>query len=253
MASIQLKIPNWLDRICVWPILLYRRLKFGQPYRRIYLGDGVYTKVDPDVYYEKCRFHWYLSGNKRKAYPVRTIKTGPRKISISFLHKEILKSRKGKLVDHRDNDPLNNLRSNLREATHSQNAMNRPKIITKTTSKYRGVSWCANCHKWRACISWMHKGRNIKKTIGFFDKNREIDAARAFDMAALKYHKDFANLNFPREDYIKTKAGYKFAGDTHLNKKSRLFRTKLSEIYLSILGRFGKLKMKGLLRKRCFS
>ena len=90
--------------------------------------------------------------------------------------------------------------------------MNRPKIKTKTTSKYRGVSWYEPRRKWRTAISYMKKGRTIIKPLGFYSD--ELEAARAYDMAALKYHKDFANTNFPREDYVKTKAGYKFAGDT---------------------------------------
>jgi hypothetical protein len=207
-ASITIRIPVWLDRICIWSVLLYRRLTFGEPYRRIYLGDGVYTKVDPDVYYEKCCFQWFLSdGNK--SYPARTIKIGYRNIRKSILHQEILKVKKGKLVDHRDKDPFNNLRSNLREATYSQNAMNRPKK-KNASSKYFGIYWNKKDRRWCATIRCYLKGRPVNKHIGNF--RDEIEAARAFDIAALKYHKDFANLNFPREDYIKTRTGYKFIG-----------------------------------------
>jgi hypothetical protein len=208
-ANITIRIPVWLDRICIWPVLLYRRLTFGESYRRIYLGDGVYTKVDPDVYYEKCRFRWFLSDGK-KSYPARTIKIGHRNIRKSFLHREIFKPRKGKIVDHRDKDPFNNLRSNLRQASYSQNAINRPKR-KNTSSKYIGVNWNKNARKWCASIRCHPKGRSVVKHLGYF--RDEIEAARAFDIAALKYHKDFANLNFPREDYVKTRTGYKFAGE----------------------------------------
>ena len=207
-ASITIRIPVWLDRIFVWPVLLYRRLTFGEPYRRIYLGDGVHTKVDPDVYYEKCRFRWFLSDGY-KSYPARTIKIGHRDIRKSFLHREILKPSMGKIVDHRDRDSFNNLRSNLREATYSQNALNRPKK-ENASSKYFGVHWHKKAQKWCAAIRYHHEGRSINKHLGYF--RDEVEAARAFDIAALKYHKDFANLNFPREDYIKTRTGYKFIG-----------------------------------------
>ncbi|MGA2092181.1 MAG: HNH endonuclease [Sedimentisphaerales bacterium] len=231
MASIQLKIPNWLDRICVWPLLLYRRLKFGEPYRRIYLGDGAYTKVDPDVYYEKCRFRWFLScGNT--SYAARTIKIVPQKTISSYLHREILKPPKGKVVDHRNNDPFNNLRSNLRPATPSQNMINRPKRIN-SSSKYIGVNWSKQHKKWRVAIQYRQKGWPVTKFLGYFCD--EIEAARAYDIAALKYHKVFAHLNFPREDYVKTKTGYKFAGDSRSNKKSRSPIAKLSKIYSAIL------------------
>jgi len=207
-ATYSISIPEFLDKIFVWPVLLYRRLTFGEPYRRIYLGDGVYTKVDPDVYYEKCFSHWYLSyGNK--SYAARTLRFGPKESKKSLLHREILKIRKGKIVDHRDNDPFNNLRSNLREASYSQNAMNRPKR-KNTSSKYIGVSWHKNHKKWHATIRCHRQGRSVTKFLGHF--RDEIKAARAHDIAALKYHKDFANLNFPRDNYIKTRTGYKYAG-----------------------------------------
>jgi hypothetical protein len=232
-ASLTIRIPVWLDRICVWPILLYRRLRFGEPYRRIYLGDGVYTKVDPDVYYKKCRFRWFLSyGNT--SYAARTIKTGPKKTIRSFLHREIVKPRKGKVIDHRDNDPFNNLRSNLRPATPSQNMINRPKKIN-STSKYRGVHWYKQQKKWRAeiTIRCHQKGRSVMKFLGYFCD--EIEAARAYDMAALKYHRKFARLSFPREDYVRTSSGYKFAGDFREDKKDRSIGAKLSKIYSAIL------------------
>ncbi|MGA2093204.1 MAG: HNH endonuclease [Sedimentisphaerales bacterium] len=244
-ATYSISIPQWLDRICVWPLLLYRRLTFGQPYRKIYLGEGAYTIVDPDVYYEKCQYKWYLTGNGQKAYPAREKRIGSQETKRSYLHREIVKPRKGMLVDHRDSDPLNNLRSNLRQATHSQNLINRPKR-PNTSSKYRGVSWDKCLCKWEAVISWQHKGRSKKKHLAYFDKDKEIDAARAYDIAAIKYHRRFARLNFPREDYVRTRNGYKYAGQSRPDKKNCPLRAKLCKIYSSIISRFGKyMKMKG--------
>jgi len=218
-AKLTIAITEWLDKVCASPLMFYRRLKYGEPFRKIYLGEGAYTIVDPDVYYENCQYIWFLSEGS-KTYAARTIKTGPEKARVSYLHKEIIKSRKGKLIDHRDNDPFNNLRTNLRQATFSQNMMNRPKIKTKTTSKYRGVCWSKRSKKWRVAIRYMQRGRAIIKHLCY--TSDEIEAAHTYDMAALKYHKDFANLNFPREDYVKTRAGYKFAGESGSGKKGFL-------------------------------
>lgn len=237
-ANLNISIPEWLDKICVWPLMAYRRLKYGQPFRRIYLGEGEYTVVDPDVYYEKCRYKWFLTGNGINVYPLREKKIGPKRTIRSSLHREIMKPRKGKLIDHRDNNTLNNLRSNLRQATYSQNAMNRPKTKSKTSSKYRGVSWNIGHKKLQVRIEWEHNGRRFRKTIGYFDRDKEEEAARAYDCAALKYHKEFARLNFPREDYVKVGNDYKFVGKTGPAGCSGSLRDKLNKIYSSILGCF---------------
>jgi hypothetical protein len=102
-ANFTIPIPAWLDFIFAWPVMLYRRIKCGEAYRRIYLGEGKYTKVDPDIYYEKSRYKWFFSGNGKKGYPTREMRIGPQETRRSYLHREIVKPRKGKLVDHREN------------------------------------------------------------------------------------------------------------------------------------------------------
>ena len=194
-VNLNVRVPEWLDKICASPVIVYRRLKYGYSYRRIYLGENEYTIVEPADYYKFSKYKWILSGNGHNLYAVREVKIGPRNTKKSYLHREIIKPRKGKLVDHRNNDSLDNRRSNLRQATHSQNAINRPKTNAKTSSKYRGVYRDKRRRRWRAAIRWEHKGLHVKKTLGWF-KN-EIDAAKAYDKAAKKYHKDFARLNFP--------------------------------------------------------
>jgi hypothetical protein len=51
-------------------------------------------------------------------------------------------------VDHRDGDPLNNRRSNLRVVTSAQNAQNL--AATLRSSRYRGVDWHKPRKRWRA-------------------------------------------------------------------------------------------------------
>lgn len=243
-ANLNIRIPEWLDKICVWPLMLYRRIKFGRPFRKICLGEGAYTIVDQDVYYQKCRYKWFLTGNGINVYPLREKIIGPKKTVRSSLHREIIKPRKGKLIDHTDNNTLNNLRSNLRQATRSQNAMNRPKAKSKTSSKHRGVSWRISNQKWQVRIEWEHNGRRIRKTIGYFDRAQEDQAGRAYDIAALKYHKEFARLNFPREDYAKVGNNYKYVGKTAPAECSASLAGKLNKIYSSLLEWFQKQKKK---------
>jgi hypothetical protein len=46
MVIIQIRIPIWLDRIFTWPVLIYRRWKYGYSYRLIDLGEGRFALVD---------------------------------------------------------------------------------------------------------------------------------------------------------------------------------------------------------------
>lgn len=90
-------------------------------------------------------------------------------------------------TDHRDLNRLNNRRKNLRSATTSQNVANRP-LSSLNTSGFKGVRRSRN--KWRADI----RQNGIKKSIGTF--NNIVDAAKAYDAAAIQIFGEFARLNF---------------------------------------------------------
>lgn len=63
----------------------------------------------------------------------------------------------------------------------------------KGTSQYRGVSWDSRRQKWAAKISVDDRCVNLAR----FDD--EIEAARAYDEAARKFHGEIARLNFPTD------------------------------------------------------
>jgi hypothetical protein len=168
----------------------YRRRKFGYDFRRIDLGEGKWTIVDQRDYYRFGQYKWNIEGNNGKFYAIRGAQISPKEIKLVRLHRVIMSAPEGLLVDHRNNDGLDNRRSNLRLATKSQNNTNRPKRAN-TSSRYIGVCY-DKAHKcWYAQI--VHQGKH--KWLGTFDN--EIEAARAFDRAAIEYHGEFARLNFP--------------------------------------------------------
>jgi len=191
-VKLTISILDWLDLIFVWPVLLYRYLKFGYAYRRIYLGQDEWTLVEPADYYPLKTFNWFLCGNGKFFYAFTTLKIGPGKTKLASMHRMLMDPPAHLLVDHHDNNSLDNRRANLRLATHSENCCNRQKIRTKTSSKYIGVYFEKRTGKWTSKIRI--PGKRI--WLGRFDS--EIDAARAYDKAAKKYHKEFARLNFPK-------------------------------------------------------
>jgi GTP cyclohydrolase FolE2 len=101
---------------------------------------------------------------------------------------------KGMQVDHIDHNSLNNQRYNLRNCTQQQNAFNK-----KLLRKYKGVFKCPCSNNFYAKIKFK------RKQIYLGVSNNEIDAAHAYDRAAIKYFGEFACLNFPEEKGLRLK------------------------------------------------
>lgn len=109
-----------------------------------------------------------------------------------LMHRFIMQPPDIMVVDHIDHNGLNNSRSNLRIATRSENCRNRLKTCRPTTSRFKGVNWVPRDNRWVASIIAQGKPYYL----GNFKS--EIDAARAYNSAAIKLHKEFASLNiFP--------------------------------------------------------
>lgn len=128
---------------------------------------------------------WYaLEEPSGPVYAVRT-ESSPRR--MVWLHREICRPRVGLDVDHVDNNGLNNRRANLREATRSQNLANRPK--SRGRGRFKGVYWDQSRGKWQAMLRVNGSNRHL----GRF--SNELDAARAYNAAAIAAWGAFANVN----------------------------------------------------------
>lgn len=149
----------------------------------IHLTNGGFTIVDEDRLEELNVRRW----SQCKGYVVSGYRVGKKTIPMR-MHRTIMRAEKGQSVDHRNRDTLDNRVSNLRFATKSQNAANskkmiRPTIAGRLQSQFKGVTWEKGA--WTACTNG--------KYIGRFQS--EIEAAKAYNVAALKCFGEFARLN----------------------------------------------------------
>lgn len=152
---------------------------------KIKLTQGRVAKVDAEDYEWLSQHKWCLHN---EGYAVRYVKR-----QAILMHRSVLEHHGtpmlGRQTDHRNRDRLDNRRRNLRTATHGENMCNKSRQ-KNNSSGYIGVRWRPDSKKWRADIGV--KGRSI--CLGGF--TNLIQAAQAYDTAALELHGEFATLNF---------------------------------------------------------
>ena len=151
----------------------------------IQLNKGIITIVDDEDFEYLNQWKWYLLKSKTNYYAIRTSKPENKLIQ---LHRVVIQAKQGEIVDHVNGDKLDNRKINLRICTKAQNNQNR-KTSKLNKSGYNGVSWCIRNKKWVTQIQYENK----KIHIGYYIDL--IDAAKAFNDAAKKYHGEFAKLN----------------------------------------------------------
>jgi len=96
-----------------------------------------------------------------------------------------------KWIDHKDGNRANNSISNLRSATPSQNIAAASHSFRKPKSGFRGVHWKQRNKKWASYIR--HEGKAVH--LGYYSGVSE--AAKAYDLAAIRLFGEFAYRNLP--------------------------------------------------------
>jgi|ERR1035437_1806585 hypothetical protein len=153
-------------------------------------GKGViaYTKVD-DIVFDKLNDHkWYMFNNFGRLYVYRWV-SHEGKYKRVWLADEVSLIPPDKYYnDHWNGDTLDNRKENLRPSTMGENSCNRKKY-SNNGSVYKGVEPVGK--QWRAKITH----NKVFTNIGYY--STEIEAAKAYDEAAVRLHGQFASINFP--------------------------------------------------------
>ncbi len=115
-------------------------------------------------YLDKVRkYKWYTYKDKNTFY----VMVG----SIGLLlHQLILPTKKPLVIDHRDNDGLNNRKSNLRRVTNRQNLEN----SRRNQDKHAGVDYFKRTQRWRSRIYYNEKHIHL----GYFDNSLDAFKVR---------------------------------------------------------------------------
>jgi len=156
------------------------------------LTKGYQTVVDLDDLLLVETDKWFAKSDENGRQYASRIEIINDKRILFNLHRLILERKIGRVLtvgelpDHVDNDPLNNRRSNLRIATHSQNQHNAG-VRIDNTSGYRGVSLHKQTGRWQASIQVNKR----KIYLGLFETREEARDERL--LAAQFYHGEFNN------------------------------------------------------------
>ncbi len=165
---------------------------------------GRLVKVDPDIFYKIVNTgheppYKKYNGNitslriSSAGYPV--IVLGRKHCKLIQLSRFVMDAKEGRLVDHKNRDPLDNRRTNLRIVNYRQNSLNKKR---RTNTGLVGVCVRRTRGKYY-CIAQFQDGNGRRLTFHIPDSpQNRIVAALAHDKFVLQEgEEEYAPLNFP--------------------------------------------------------
>jgi hypothetical protein len=165
----------------------------------MFSSSGAVILVDDADYLYLTKWKWQVS---KMGYAVRCTNIGGRtpakggtgKQIIILMHREIMGLQcggdqdRGRVVHHKNGNKLDNRKENL-EITSQQNNARCAGLARHNSSGFKGVSWDKRYSKWIANIVVNMKNVYLGRYLD------PLEAAIAYDSAALKHFGDYAKTN----------------------------------------------------------
>lgn len=159
--------------------------------KEIPLTQGYVALVDDEDYPRVVVYDWAVEIRPNTCYASSNLGQGRGGARIR-LHRFILEPPSDKQVDHKNRNGLDCRRENMRLTDWQGNGRNITQPQGDMGTGYRGVYKHHYSERW---IARIRDDTGKKLYLGIFS-SPEL-AAVAYDEAALKYHGEFAVLNFP--------------------------------------------------------
>lgn len=170
------------------------------------VGKQDFAMVDDEDFEELSKYQWSLQRGRKTKYAARSFKIstdcGEKPATIG-MHRQILGLPAGTgwelQTDHLDGNGLNNQRRNLEVVTASENCRRRGRPRGRI-SKYRGVTYDKQERQkknWQAIIMINKKSQHLGRFL------TEVEAAVAYNMAAVKQFGSAAVLNIISHNFLK--------------------------------------------------
>jgi hypothetical protein len=168
--------------------------------KTIQLTKGFEAIVDDEDYEWLSNQSWHVATARNNSNHYASGHIPSKKGYKHLMHRVILKKHgiivSNEIVDHINNNGLDNRKINLRVVNENQNAWNKKKTQVNKLSKYKGVSRAiqGKYSYWRAFIK-PTGGKMIHLGQFPFTEEGELLAAKKYNEAALIHFGEYANLN----------------------------------------------------------
>lgn len=136
--------------------------------------------IDTEDVFKVCEFRWHFGVDN-------CVQTRIGEKQSKLEHYILGTPSLGMVIDHKNRIPFDCRKDNLRFVTQGYNMQNRRNL--GKTSNYRGVYYLKAAKRWHARISYKY----IRYHLGHF--KFEVDAAKAYNVAASKFYGEGAALN----------------------------------------------------------